>query len=84
MVQDEVHGKVEFANREVDDSVLVKSDGYPTYHLANVVDDHVMGITHVIRGQVIHDALGSTAEIISRFTNDDSMLYNIGLATISA
>ncbi|KAG0246902.1 Glutamyl-tRNA synthetase [Mortierella sp. GBA43] len=51
MVQDEVHGKVEFSNKEVDDSVLVKSDGYPTYHLANVVDDHVMGITHVIRGQ---------------------------------
>ncbi|KAI7823888.1 putative glutamyl-tRNA synthetase [Gamsiella multidivaricata] len=50
-VTDEVHGKVEFSNKEVDDSVLMKSDGYPTYHLANVVDDHVMGITHVIRGQ---------------------------------
>ncbi|KAF8940547.1 Glutamyl-tRNA synthetase [Dissophora ornata] len=50
-VQDEVHGKVEFSNKEVDDSVLMKSDGYPTYHLANVVDDHIMGITHVIRGQ---------------------------------
>ncbi|KAF9366019.1 Glutamyl-tRNA synthetase [Mortierella sp. NVP85] len=51
IVQDEVHGKVEFANKEVDDSVLMKGDGYPTYHLANVVDDHLMGITHVIRGQ---------------------------------
>ncbi|KAF8986286.1 Glutamyl-tRNA synthetase [Entomortierella lignicola] len=51
VIQDEVHGKVEFSNKEVDDSVLIKSDGYPTYHLANVVDDHVMGITHVIRGQ---------------------------------
>ncbi|KAI9237057.1 MAG: putative glutamyl-tRNA synthetase [Podila humilis] len=51
IVQDEVHGKVEFSNREVDDSVLMKSDGFPTYHLANVVDDHLMGITHVIRGQ---------------------------------
>ncbi|KAG0325253.1 Glutamyl-tRNA synthetase [Podila horticola] len=50
IVQDEVHGKVEFSNKEVDDSVLMKSDGFPTYHLANVVDDHVMGITHVIRG----------------------------------
>jgi glutamyl-tRNA synthetase len=39
-------------NKEVDDSVLMKSDGFPTYHLANVVDDHLMGITHVIRGQV--------------------------------
>ncbi|KAF9112588.1 Glutamyl-tRNA synthetase [Mortierella sp. AM989] len=51
IVQDEVHGKVEFSNKEIDDSVLMKSDGYPTYHLANVVDDHLMGITHVIRGQ---------------------------------
>ncbi|KAF8987141.1 Glutamyl-tRNA synthetase [Haplosporangium bisporale] len=51
IVQDEVHGKVEFSNKEVDDSVLMKSDGFPTYHLANVVDDHLMGITHVIRGQ---------------------------------
>ncbi|KAG0344573.1 Glutamyl-tRNA synthetase [Podila minutissima] len=50
VVQDEVHGKVEFSNKEVDDSVLMKSDGFPTYHLANVVDDHLMGITHVIRG----------------------------------
>ncbi|KAG0022865.1 Glutamyl-tRNA synthetase [Podila clonocystis] len=50
VVQDEVHGKVEFSNKEVDDSVLIKSDGFPTYHLANVVDDHLMGITHVIRG----------------------------------
>jgi len=52
IVEDEVHGKVEFSNKEVDDSVLMKSDGFPTYHLANVVDDHSMGITHVIRGQV--------------------------------
>ncbi|KAG0210979.1 Glutamyl-tRNA synthetase [Mortierella sp. GBA30] len=51
IIQDEVHGRVEFMNKEVDDSVLMKSDGYPTYHLANVVDDHTMGITHVIRGQ---------------------------------
>ncbi|KAK3808965.1 MAG: hypothetical protein JOS17DRAFT_822385 [Linnemannia elongata] len=51
VVHDKVHGKVEFMNKEVDDSVLMKSDGFPTYHLANVVDDHLMGITHVIRGQ---------------------------------
>ncbi|GJJ72355.1 glutamyl-tRNA synthetase [Entomortierella parvispora] len=51
VVEDEVHGKVEFFNKEVDDSILMKSDGFPTYHLANVVDDHSMGITHVIRGQ---------------------------------
>lgn len=45
-----VHGPVTFANRLLDDSVLIKSDGFPTYHLANVVDDHLMGISHVLRG----------------------------------
>jgi glutamyl-tRNA synthetase len=42
---------ITFENRLIDDQVLMKSDGYPTYHLANVVDDHFMGITHVIRGE---------------------------------
>ena len=37
-------------NSELDDMVLIKSDGYPTYNFANVVDDHLMGITHVVRG----------------------------------
>jgi glutamyl-tRNA synthetase len=49
--EDMVRGHVEFASDVVDDQVLVKSDGLPTYHLANVVDDHHMGITHVIRGE---------------------------------
>ena len=49
--RDEVRGEVAFDTAEVDDQVLVKSDGMPTYHLANVVDDHAMGITDVIRGE---------------------------------
>jgi glutamyl-tRNA synthetase len=48
---DEIRGKVEFANNQIDDQVLLKTDGFPTYHLANVVDDHLMGVTHVIRGE---------------------------------
>lgn len=48
---DIVRGKVEFESNNVDDQVLIKSDGYPTYHLANVVDDHLMEISHVIRGE---------------------------------
>jgi len=48
---DIVRGRVEFSSGQIDDQVLLKSDGYPTYHLANVVDDHLMGITHVIRGE---------------------------------
>ncbi len=47
---DLIRGEITWANAELDDLVLLKSDGFPTYHLANVVDDHLMGITHVIRG----------------------------------
>jgi len=48
---DVIRGKVEFETNNIDDQVLIKSDGFPTYHLANVIDDHLMDITHVIRGE---------------------------------
>ncbi len=48
---DLVREEVRFQNAVIDDQILLKSDGFPTYHLANVVDDHLMGITHVIRGE---------------------------------
>ncbi len=48
---DEIRGLIEIAPENIDDQVLIKSDGFPTYHLANVVDDHDMQITHVIRGE---------------------------------
>ena len=48
---DSIRGDVEFQNSLIDDQVLLKSDGFPTYHLANVVDDHLMAVTHVIRGE---------------------------------
>ncbi|NUN09597.1 MAG: glutamate--tRNA ligase, partial [Ignavibacteriaceae bacterium] len=48
---DVIREYVEFDSNNIDDQVLIKSDGYPTYHLANVVDDHLMKITHVIRGE---------------------------------
>jgi len=48
--QDLIHGEVKFQSSDVDDQVILKSDGFPTYHLAVVVDDHLMEITHVIRG----------------------------------
>lgn len=47
---DVVFGHIEIDNSEIDDGVLLKSDGLPTYNFANVIDDHLMGITHVIRG----------------------------------
>ncbi len=68
---DAVRDQVSFASEVVDDQILVKSDGMPTYHLANVVDDHYMSITHVIRGEewlsstpkhiLLYEALGWTA-----------------------
>ena len=48
---DIIRGDVEFSTDQIDDQVLLKSDGYPTYHLASVVDDHLMQISHVIRGE---------------------------------
>lgn len=51
VVQDTLRGAIEFEYSVIDMQVLMKSDGLPTYHLANVVDDHLMGITHVMRGE---------------------------------
>ena len=48
--QDDIYGAITVPNNELDDLILIKSDGYPTYNFANVVDDHLMGITHVVRG----------------------------------
>jgi glutamyl-tRNA synthetase len=50
-VTDLLRGEVRFERPQMDDQVLLKSDGFPTYHLANVVDDHLMGITHVVRAE---------------------------------
>jgi glutamyl-tRNA synthetase len=47
---DEIYGDITVGNDELDDMILIKSDGFPTYNFANVVDDHLMGITHVVRG----------------------------------
>lgn len=65
---DMIRGESTFANRTIDDQILMKSDGFPTYHLANIVDDHLMEITHVIRGEewlpslpkhvILYDAFG--------------------------
>ena len=47
---DLVYGDITFPNEDLDDQVLIKTDGFPTYNFANVIDDHTMGITHVVRG----------------------------------
>ncbi len=51
VINDLIRGEVRFKNELVDDQVILKSDGFPTYHLAVVVDDYLMGVTHVIRGE---------------------------------
>lgn len=61
VITDSIRGEITFDLRGIDDQVLMKSDGYPTYHLANVVDDYTMKITHVIRGE---DWLPSTPKHI--------------------
>ncbi|MFC3833966.1 MULTISPECIES: glutamate--tRNA ligase [Deinococcus] len=51
VVNDTLRDPIHFQNREIDDKVLLKADGFPTYHLANVVDDRLMGVTHVVRAE---------------------------------
>ena len=51
VVEDLIYGKIVIDNSVLEDQILIKSDGYPTYNFANVVDDHLMGITHVVRGK---------------------------------
>lgn len=72
-IHDLVRGEVSFQSNELDDKVLLKTDGMPTYHLANIVDDHLMQITHVIRGE---EWLPSTAHhvlLYRAFGWEDSM-----------
>ncbi|WP_221088144.1 glutamate--tRNA ligase [Deinococcus aquaedulcis] len=51
VVNDRLRDPIHFQNRDIDDKVLLKADGFPTYHLANVVDDRLMGVTHVVRAE---------------------------------
>ncbi len=51
IIKDILRGDVKFENNKIDDQILIKGDGFPTYHLANVVDDHLMKVTHVIRAE---------------------------------
>ncbi len=59
--EDAVFGKIEFENKTLEDQILLKSDGYPTYNFANVVDDHDMAISHVVRGS---EYLSSTPKYV--------------------
>ncbi len=64
--EDVIRGKITIKNDMLDDQILLKSDGYPTYNFANVVDDHLMEITHVIRGE---EYISSTPKYIQLYNN---------------
>jgi len=64
VIDDLIRGKVEFKNELIDDQVLIKADGFPTYHFAVVVDDHLMEISHVVRGE---EWLASTPKHINLY-----------------
>jgi len=51
VVHDELHGDIIFKNSDIDDTIILKTDGLPTYHLAHIVDDHLMGVTHLLRAE---------------------------------
>ena len=75
VIKDLIRGEVTFQSDELDDKVLLKADGMPTYHLANIVDDHLMKISHVIRGE---EWLPSTAHhvLLYRFLGWESTMPN--------
>jgi glutamyl-tRNA synthetase len=88
---DIIRGEVTFNTAVLDDKVIFKADGMPTYHLANVVDDHLMEITHVIRGEewlssmplhvLLYRALGW--EIRPRFAHLPLILKPVGKGKLS-
>jgi glutamyl-tRNA synthetase len=81
LVHDHLRGSepIAFENSQIDDQVLVKSDGFPTYHLANVVDDHFMGITHVIRGEEWITSTPKHVLLYRAFGWEPPAWYHLGL-----
>ena len=79
VVPDLLRGNIEFDNAQIDDQVLLKSDGFPTYHLANVVDDHLMGITHVIRAEEWLSSLPKHVRLYEGFGWDPPVFCHLPL-----
>jgi glutamyl-tRNA synthetase len=79
VVADLLRGELRFDNTLVDDQVLIKSDGYPTYHLANVVDDHLMGITHVIRAEEWISSLPKHGQLYRAFGWEEPVFCHLPL-----
>jgi glutamyl-tRNA synthetase len=79
VVRDLLRGEVRFDNAQVDDQILLKSDGLPTYHLANVVDDHLMGVTHVIRAEEWLSSLPKHVQLYRGFSWEEPVFCHLPL-----
>ena len=79
VVRDLLRGELSFDNTLIDDQVLLKSDGFPTYHLANVVDDRLMGITHVIRAEEWISSLPKHARLYKAFGWEEPVFCHLPL-----
>ena len=79
VVHDRLRGEVRFGVAQVDEQVLMKSDGFPTYHLANVVDDRLMGVTHVIRGEEWLSSTPKHVLLYQAFGWEPPEFYHLGL-----
>ena len=79
IVRDELRGEIVFENSKIDDQVLLKSDGFPTYHLANIVDDHLMEITHVIRAEEWIASTPKHIQLYKAFGWDEPKWYHMPL-----
>ena len=79
VVNDRLRGEIRFENSKIDDQVLLKSDGFPTYHLANIVDDHLMGITHVIRAEEWISSTPKHIQLYKAFGWDEPKWYHMPL-----
>ena len=78
-INDKIRGKINFDLSLIEDPIIIKSDGYPTYHFANVIDDHLMQITHVIRGEEWISSLPKHILLYKAFNWDLPQFYHLPL-----
>ena len=79
IVKDELRGNIIFENSKIDNQVLLKSDGFPTYHLANIVDNYLMGITHVIRAEEWIASTPKHIQLYKAFAWEEPKWYHMPL-----
>ena len=78
---DAIYGEITVENEELDDMILIKSDGFPTYNFANVIDDHLMGITHVVRGNEYLSSTPKYTRLYHAFGWDEPVYVHCPLIT---